>query len=417
MSRLCYKIIEDSLKGLCLIVGTVFTEDFMDNKILIVDDDFDTLHMVGKMLERHGFQIIAANNGDKALQLAKSENPDLIILDVMMPGMDGYEVTRKLRSQESTAFIPIILFTAKAQVDDKLEGFEAGADDYLTKPTHPAELIARVKSILTRPKTGQLYEELDAQMDGKSSNLIGVIGTKGGLGATTAAINLAISLHQKSKDYVTLGELRPGQGSVGLQLGYRNSTAQNDLLRSPIPDITFNRVQESLVTHGSGIQIMLSSFMPIDAALQNNLDQIEVVAKLLKRTAPNTIIDLGAGLNPIAQLVLPFCDQLVLVVEPVPSTIVQTKALLHNLKDLGYEDRKIFIVLISRTRLEITVPNTRVQHELDVELSGVIMPAPEISYQAALRHEAILTHQPDSIPSKQYLKLAETLIQAQEIKG
>jgi MinD-like ATPase involved in chromosome partitioning or flagellar assembly len=157
--------------------------------------------------------------------------------------------------------------------------------------------------------------------------------------------------------------------------------------------------------------------MPIDAALQNNLDQIEVVAKLLKRTAPNTIIDLGAGLNPIAQLVLPFCDQLVLVVEPVPSTIVQTKALLHNLKDLGYEDRKIFIVLISRTRLEITVPNTRVQHELDVELSGVIMPAPEISYQAALRHEAILTHQPDSIPSKQYLKLAETLIQAQEIKG
>ncbi len=117
----------------------------MANKILIVDDDFDTLHMVGKMLERHGFEIAAANNGEKAIQLAQTEHPDLIILDVMMPGMDGYEVTRKLRAIETTAYIPIILFTAKAQVDDKLEGFEAGADDYLTKPTHPAELIARVK--------------------------------------------------------------------------------------------------------------------------------------------------------------------------------------------------------------------------------------------------------------------------------
>jgi len=374
--------------------------------------------MVGKMLERHGFQIAAANNGEKALQLARTENPDLIILDVMMPGMDGYDVTRKLRTQEATAFIPIILFTAKAQVDDKLEGFEAGADDYLTKPTHPAELIARVKSILTRPKTGQLYSEADGDGEnGKEKVVIGVIGTKGGLGTTTAAVNLAISLHQKTKDYVTLAELHPGAGSVGLQLGYRNSNAQNELLNLPIPELTTNRVEESLVTHGTGIQIMLSSFMPVDASLQKNVDQIEVITKQLKRISPFTVLDLGAGLNPITQLVLPLCDQLVVIVEPVPSTIVQTKALLQNLKEFGIADQRIFVVLISRSRLEISVPNTRVQHELNLELAGVIMPAPEISYQAALRHEAILTHQPDSIPSKQYLKLAETLIQAREIKG
>jgi len=393
-------------------------EGFMNNKILIVDDDFDTLHMVGKMLERHGFKIVAANNGEKALQLAKSENPELIILDVMMPGMDGYEVTRKLRSQESTAFIPIILFTAKAQVDDKLEGFEAGADDYLTKPTHPAELIARVKSILTRPKTGQLPHDLEVSpAEDKNTNLIGVIGSKGGVGTTTAALNIAISLHQKSKDYVTLLELRPGAGSIGLHLGYRNSTAQNELLKLSIPELSMNRIADALVTHGSGIQIMLSSFLPLDANLQNNFDQIEVLTKLVKRIAPNTVMDLGPGLNPITQLVVPHCDQLVVIVEPVPSTIVQTKALLQNLKEMGVEEKKIFVVLISRTRLEITVPNTRVQHELDLELAGVIMPAPEISYQAALQHEAILTHQPDSIPSKQYLKLAETLIQTREIKG
>jgi pilus assembly protein CpaE len=391
----------------------------MTNKILIVDDDFDTLHMVGKMLERHGFEIAAANNGEKAIQLAQTEDPDLIILDVMMPGMDGYEVTRQLRAIEATAFIPVILFTAKAQVDDKLEGFEAGADDYLTKPTHPAELIARVKSILTRPKTGllSLGDDQQAGLEDRDTHMIGVIGTKGGLGTTTVAINTAIAIHQKSKDYVTLGEFRPGIGAVGLQLGYRNSTMQNELLRAPIPEITVNRVEDSLVTHGSGIQILLSSFMPVDALLQNNLEQIDTIAKHLKLIAPNTILDLGVGLNPITQKLLPICDGLIIVVEPVPSTILQTKALMQNLNEIGYKQHKIFIVLVSRTRLEITVPNNRVQTELGVDLAGVVMPAPEMSYQASLRHEAILTHQPDSIPSRQYLKLAETLLQARELKA
>lgn len=391
----------------------------MDKKILIVDDDFDTLHMVGKMLERHGFKISAANNGEKAIQLAQTEHPDLIILDVMMPGMDGYEVTRQLRSVEATAFIPIILFTAKAQVDDKLEGFEAGADDYLTKPTHPAELIARVKSILSRPKTGNLASEEpgDEVPDEEENNMVGVIGAKGGLGTTSLAVNLAISMHQKTKDYVTLAEMRPGCGGVSLQLGYRNSTAQNELISTQIPEITLQRVEETLVTHGSGIQLLLSSFMPVDAGLNKNLDQIEVITKQVKKLSPHTILDLGVGLNPIAQKLIPLCNQIVIVVEPVPSTIIQTKALLQNLNDMGIPEENIFVVLISRTRLEITVPNTRVQHELNVDLAGVIMPAPEIAYQAALRHEAIMTHQPDSIPTRQFLKLAETLLQAQAVKG
>ena len=192
---------------------------------------------------------------------------------------------------------------------------------------------------------------------------------------------------------------------------------QNELLRAPIPEITPARVEDALVTHGSGIQIMLSSFIPIDASLQNNLDQIDAILKQARQIAPNTVLDLGVGLNPITQKLLPQCHSLIVVVEPVPSTIVQTKALLQNLRDLGLKDDSIFVVLVSRTRLEITVPNNRVQNELNVELAGVIMPAPELSYQATLRHEAILTHQPDSIPSRQYLKLAETLLHAKEIKA
>jgi MinD-like ATPase involved in chromosome partitioning or flagellar assembly len=122
------------------------------------------------------------------------------------------------------------------------------------------------------------------------------------------------------------------------------------------------------------------------------------------------------GLNPITQKLLPQIDSLLLVIEPVPSTNIQTKALLQNLNELGFDPNRVHILLVSRTRLEITVPNNRVQSELNVELAGVIMPAPELAYQSALRHEAILTHQPDSIPSRQFIKLADVLLQSKEVK-
>ena len=122
----------------------------MPEKILIVDDDVETLRLVGLMLQRQGYKIVAANNGAQAIASAKMEQPDLILLDIMMPDMDGYEVTKQIRSDIAIQKIPIIMFTAKGMVDDKVEGFDAGVDDYLTKPTHPAELTAHVKALLAR---------------------------------------------------------------------------------------------------------------------------------------------------------------------------------------------------------------------------------------------------------------------------
>ncbi|HVU12446.1 MAG TPA: response regulator, partial [Phototrophicaceae bacterium] len=120
----------------------------MAEKILVVDDDIDSLKLIGLMLQRNGYEVIAANAGNQALTRAASDHPDLIILDIMMPDMNGYEVSRRLRRNPETQNIPIIMFTAKTLIDDKVAGFEAGADDYLTKPTHPAELASRVKAIL-----------------------------------------------------------------------------------------------------------------------------------------------------------------------------------------------------------------------------------------------------------------------------
>ena len=118
--------------------------------VLAADDDEDILDLVAFRLERSGYTVIVARDGEEALELAAKELPDLAVLDVMMPKVDGFEVTRRLRADEVTSRMPIILLTARSQEADVQQGFEAGADDYLRKPFSPDELRARVQAILGR---------------------------------------------------------------------------------------------------------------------------------------------------------------------------------------------------------------------------------------------------------------------------
>jgi DNA-binding response OmpR family regulator len=118
--------------------------------VLAADDDEDILELVAFRLERSGYTVLRAHDGEEALRLAQEEQPDLVVLDVMMPKLDGFEVTRRLRADAATSSTPIILLTARAQDADVQMGFDAGADDYLRKPFSPQELRARVQAILGR---------------------------------------------------------------------------------------------------------------------------------------------------------------------------------------------------------------------------------------------------------------------------
>jgi DNA-binding response OmpR family regulator len=118
--------------------------------VLVADDDEDIRSLIVFRLERAGYEVLSAADGETALQLATERRPDLAVLDVMMPKLDGYELTQRLRAQEETSRMPVILLTARAQEADVARGFEAGADDYIKKPFSPQELGARVQAILGR---------------------------------------------------------------------------------------------------------------------------------------------------------------------------------------------------------------------------------------------------------------------------
>ena len=119
-------------------------------RILAVDDEEDILELVSYNLAREGYHVLTTDSGEKALNIARKESPDLIVLDMMLPGIDGLEVTKSLKNDKRTAEIPIIMLTAKGEEADVVTGLELGADDYVTKPFSPRVLVARVKAVLRR---------------------------------------------------------------------------------------------------------------------------------------------------------------------------------------------------------------------------------------------------------------------------
>lgn len=129
----------------------------MDKKILVIEDDTDILELIAWHLRSEGYSTATSQHGGKGLEAALREQPDLIVLDLMLPGMDGLEVCKTLKRNKSTENVPVIMLTAKGEEVDKIVGFELGADDYLVKPFSPRELMLRIRAVLKRraPDTQQ----------------------------------------------------------------------------------------------------------------------------------------------------------------------------------------------------------------------------------------------------------------------
>jgi DNA-binding response OmpR family regulator len=180
----------------------------MDNKVLIVEDEPILLETLEYNLSRHGYQVCTATDGPSAVEMARQEQPDLIVLDVMLPGLDGFEVCRILRPEMS---VPILMLTARDEEVDKVVGLEVGADDYMTKPFSMRELLARVKALLRRVRLDR--EELAAESEGTSPERLNFGDLTIDL-ARCEVLRGGEPLHLKPKEYDLLVFLARNRGIV-----------------------------------------------------------------------------------------------------------------------------------------------------------------------------------------------------------
>lgn len=379
----------------------------MAQTILIIDDDIDTLKLVGIMLERKGFRILASTTGEKGLQLVNKEYPDLVLLDVMIPDINGYEIAQSIRTNPATENTPIIMFTARSQVDDKVEGLEAGADAYITKPARPRELFAQVNSVLKRAPQ---HSSAPTAIVADKGTLIGIISAKGGIGNSTLATNLAIEIHNQSDEETILTDFRPGQGTIGMDLDIQNTSGLIKLLdEEPGTDIS-DFFPDVLIEHKTGIKTLLSSYHPSDSKYITHVEQFFQIAKKLPYLATYTILDLGPSITPINAQILPECDKILICLEPSPSNVTQTRILIQDLINSGIGDGRFIIVLVNRQRSGVQLSREQTENQLERKIDQIFTPAPELAYQAAAKNIPIIQRPEESMTTEQFRDLAKLIL-------
>lgn len=381
----------------------------MSEKILIVDDDVDSLKLIGLMLKRNGYEVVAADTGTNALAKADTESPDLIILDVMMPDMSGLEVCRRLRANANTVDIPIIMFTAKTLIDDKVKGFEAGADDYLTKPTHPAELASRVKSILTRNTTKKQSNDMPATISNGAASpssrgtAIGVLGVKGGVGVTSIVMNVSVALLQSDAKPV-IAELRPGSGNIGLMLGMESQGLETV---SQQKNINKQALEDVIITHQSGLRALTASHTPT-GQFGIHPDKAVAIVTTLRSIGNPVIVDMGSGISPQGLKVARELDSIYYVIEPTPLAVAMAMGQLQMIEnEIG--TGKINLVVLNRSQGNEQLQWQEIEQRLGREIKALIAAAPDIAFQSQKNRAPMIVINPTHVVSNQYIQLAEAI--------
>lgn len=307
--------------------------------ILAVDDNLVNLKVVSATMQHAGFEVAVAINGLEALELAKQVKPDLVILDIDMPEMDGYEVCRRLRKLPVTANKPIMMLTAHEDLEEKIKGFEAGADDYLTKPFQPAELQARVKVLLKRISQSQGADVATLQ-----NKTLGIFSLRGGVGVSTIASNIAVGLAQLWGETVVLVDMvmTMGQSALMLNLSLRNTWA--DLGTIPADELEEDLIDNVLLKHESGVSV-LAAPRGADEGELIQPENVKRVLELLKRKYSYIVLDLPHNFCEITLSGLDLANQIVAVMSPDLASVRAMVGARQVFQKLGYRDEAITVLL------------------------------------------------------------------------
>ena len=310
----------------------------MAGKVLVVDDDASVQRLLQFTLEQEGYEVVVASDGADGLRRWQQESPSLVLLDVTVRQLDGYEVATRIRAEESgSRHTPIIMLTTDKDVQGKVRALRAGADDYLIKPFHPAELIARMKSLIAR---FQPSESLVGRPP--MGRIHAYYGAKGGVGTTTIAINAAIALHDLGRSVCLVdGNLQFGDHRVFLDLGLDRKSIV-DLVSTPSMDADL--VKSIVIKHDSGVDLLLAPPSP-EAADLVTATHLHQILELLSGMYDYVIVDIDKRLEDRNLMVLDVADTIFAVMTADLSCLKNVRLLLETIGHLGYEQSKLKLVL------------------------------------------------------------------------
>ena len=316
-------------------------------KVLVVDDDLNIQRVLVFTLKQEGFEVHVASDGQAGVEMAAAIEPDMILMDVAMPKLDGYAATQQIRASEGGARVPIIMLTAEADVEQRVKGLRAGADDDIVKPFHPLELIARIKALLARSGGGTPAKAGTEQP--KLGQLYCFYGAKGGVGTTTIAINTAIALATRLKRKTSLvdANLQFGDMRVFLDMGLDTPSIVNAITE---PDLDGELLKRLITHHHAGMDLLLAPPNPEQADIvverqRTHPASLTNLLALLRKAYDYTMVDMAKSIDDFNLQLFDEADVIFVVMTADLSCLKNVRLVLETMESLGYERGKVQLVL------------------------------------------------------------------------
>lgn len=398
----------------------------MTYKILAIDDHADTLSIVVMTLTRFGYEVVSTHNPVEGVKLAETEHPDLALIDMNMPVMNGIEVVKQLRQHPELSRIPIIMFTAENQPEQKKAGFAAGVDDYLLKPTMPAEMLARIEEMLEgvtphagapsanspQPATMLVskkepdYFLANDLIEEREPSVIAVIGVRGGVGTTTLAINLA-TLISAQETAVTLVDLDLQQGHIGFYLNQMPTNAINTLIKLAPTEIE-KHLASQIIAYRPGLQLLLARPNVDGRFPYLSETQIEAVLNRLQQEKQTIIADLGHAITDHTRPALARADHVLLCFAAERVSLSVAKHLLSQLATIMPAEATMMPILIENGSKHL--PLDAISAYINHDIAATIPFAPAETTQAINKATTAVQLQPHAGIATAYHQVATKII-------
>lgn len=376
-------------------------------RLLIVDDEKIYQMMVYHAVKSMGFEIEVLGDGAAALEAAQANPPDLIISDVMMPKMNGYEFVRRLRRNPRFANTPIMILTAQAELSDKLEAFEAGADDFMTKPFEPAELLARLSVLVRRAETLSFVVEQSGIQPVSRARVIAVHSLRGGVGCSSVAANLGVALARLTNLPTLVIDLVLTAGQIALMLNAPLRRTWADIARIDPAELDWEALQSIIGKHDSGVHLIAAPTFPTEAELIT--DELFAQAfRLLRSKYDFIVVDLPHDFGGYTIEVLDAADRILGLMAPELASIRAAAAALDTYRKLDYPAAKIKMV-INYTFEQNALRRKNIEAALKQTVDGALPFSPGLLVDAINQGKPVIYGRPDEKISEALTALARTL--------
>ncbi|MEJ2747536.1 MAG: response regulator [Anaerolineae bacterium] len=337
-------------------------------KVLIIDDEFPIRYLVEHQLKRNGYEAISAKDGPTGIQVAQAHKPDLIVLDIMMPRMNGFEVCTEIRNDPAIATTPIIFLTACMTRKHKLRAFEIGGDDYLVKPFQPDELLAHITAVLRRTseRTGKTENGNSETQPEQKGKVVSFYSPKGGVGTTTLAIQLSEAMVIREDRPVLLIDLDLPLGGIAPMLNLYSKRHIIDLLNHRPDEMTVPLIQQFTQRHRANMLV-------IPTATKLFSDRVTDVASLkplfenMTNAGYQVILDLGSTLSKVTAEALRLSDLVYVITSGQPVANKLLNAFLESAPQMGLQVHQLLPVINelhgSVDKVDLSrVPTARIPH-------------------------------------------------------